>query len=378
MLLGSTLLVLLVLGIWLSFALWQANPHASPAGNPMLPTPTRPAKNLTPAPGAIVEAPLERLTPIPDNLGIGRIRWLPLAPSEFAGIAWLETGLVVGSIPSTAPLTEQFRRLGQLQPDQRSLAPLAVTTPQDAACDLHSDYFQPQRLADGRLSYLLECSDPKDQAQNIRRGTRGHQYLMAFDPHSGQTALLYHEQLPVSLPPVVSGGGYSWNSVLQQGVLSDGAGHVFTVTPDHVAPMQLAMEIVYQIALSPDGKQLAFFGQPDPKTAAPNTTNLYVMDRNGANLRLVMSNVYEPMGLVWSPNSQWLIGLALGPSRTTIKSTWLINVATGEQQLLAGGYITYAAWSPDGKQVAVIQWVNEESMNKQRKIGIIDMQGIIK
>ena len=103
-------------------------------------------------------------------------------------------------------------------------------------------------------------------------------------------------------------------------------------------------------AWSPDGTEIAFaayVGEPDE--SGQQEDDLFVMDSDGNNLRLLASRPGVDMAPVWSPDGKHVAwwGVEPGEQDTLL---FMVNVDSGEVTALGKG--AYPAWSPDGKHIA--------------------------
>ncbi|MBX3084881.1 MAG: PD40 domain-containing protein [Anaerolineae bacterium] len=111
----------------------------------------------------------------------------------------------------------------------------------------------------------------------------------------------------------------------------------------------------YYPMLSPDGKKIAFLGE-HPRS---RIQNVYVMNTDGTNLRLLLTGRprYKPLGQVaWSPDSSEVFyGGADGNRRTAGFFRVKLGSDMPEQVPLEGFTSFYSTWitaSPDGSRVA--------------------------
>lgn len=99
--------------------------------------------------------------------------------------------------------------------------------------------------------------------------------------------------------------------------------------------------------VSPDGKIIAFFHQGEGRTSKPE---LMLAPANGsAPVSRLATGWREQTSFAWSPDSASIaavLGPELGPKRLV-----LIDVVTGAQRTIAGGFFSGVSFSPDGGQI---------------------------
>jgi Tol biopolymer transport system component len=121
---------------------------------------------------------------------------------------------------------------------------------------------------------------------------------------------------------------------------------VLTVRPDGSGLRLLARETggVFSLALSPDGKRIAFLG---------NSRDLYLMNTDGKHRRRLAGTFGGRLS--WSPDSSRLAFEIRGEA-----PNWgdigVVDVSSGKRENLTHrpGYDSGPAWSPDGRKIAFL------------------------
>ncbi len=113
-----------------------------------------------------------------------------------------------------------------------------------------------------------------------------------------------------------------------------------------------------QPAFSPNGEQIAFRSEREPK-------GIYVMGASGENLRRVAEFGYQPS---WSPNGKEVVVSTFGLAAPNVRvgldnGLWIINVETGVKREILREDATFPAWSPHGQRVAY--WFYPESVSRR-------------
>jgi serine/threonine protein kinase len=100
-------------------------------------------------------------------------------------------------------------------------------------------------------------------------------------------------------------------------------------------------------AFSPDGRQIAFVSLRD------NSPGLFVMDRDGGNVRRILNGAFDPS---WTPDGREIVYSTESgqdpDGREAPSELWTVNVATGQTRRLTGTDAVDPNVSPDGRFVA--------------------------
>jgi hypothetical protein len=121
-------------------------------------------------------------------------------------------------------------------------------------------------------------------------------------------------------------------------------------------------------AWSPDGSRIAFVAVASASDGAPEgNPTLHVADfATGANRRLSGLDVGHIRHVVWSPDDSALLVVGGDPLPRIVSlnplvhpqptSLYLVPTDGSGAREIASGYYVAAAWSPDGKQIAAIEY----------------------
>jgi serine/threonine protein kinase/dipeptidyl aminopeptidase/acylaminoacyl peptidase len=120
----------------------------------------------------------------------------------------------------------------------------------------------------------------------------------------------------------------------------DGSGPVVDLNRGSGAPVDAP-------AFSPDGRQIAFVSSRD------NSPGLFVMDRDGGNIRRILNGAFDPS---WTPDGREIVYSTESgqdpDGREAPSELWMVDVGTGQTRRLAGTDAIDPNVSPDGRFVA--------------------------
>jgi dipeptidyl aminopeptidase/acylaminoacyl peptidase len=139
------------------------------------------------------------------------------------------------------------------------------------------------------------------------------------------------------------------------------------LTPEQV----VSMRVVGSVALSPDGRQVAYT-VTTPRDSAeergPSYSELYITSTTAAQPRAVVQQPRSAAAPQWSPDGGTLAFAATLPARPG-RQVYSVPAAGGEPTPLTAsprGVIAYA-WSPDGRSVAYTEMVAEPTGAAERR-----------
>ena len=142
------------------------------------------------------------------------------------------------------------------------------------------------------------------------------------------------------------------------GVASDPATRgLYLVDADSAAIHPVLLDYTFgSVSFSPDGQRLVFdsrAGDALPKGAVP--THLWIINRDGSGLHEVATGTMYPEAPSWSPDGRSIAYYGQPVNANADISLYLLDVETGSSRFL--GYVDQGRgkleWSPDGRQIAV-------------------------
>ncbi len=141
---------------------------------------------------------------------------------------------------------------------------------------------------------------------------------------------------------------------------------------------------------SPDGETIAFTGTKERPTERTSVLtglvslgnrlfypwNIYSMDAQGANVKIVLSDVIGANALNWSPNGEWLSFRGEWKNKSGI---WMINEES-KRVIRIWPRETAYDWSPSGHELILIDYLTEiDSLGREFEYGfpvIVDLTTI--
>jgi hypothetical protein len=295
------------------------------------------------------------------------ILWYP----ENRFLVFQYDGLYNGSVEYTLPDRAEWTEL-PLQKDGR--------------CSF-SRYYVNSILPDGRLGLIHHCYGRWPENDQLHRN--GY-YLAAYDWESGLLEQVVEKPLSNRRTP----GYYSWNPDMTRGIqqVNGNRGTLWWITPegtkpltvtlkdgsrswvlaDNVAIMESTDDEIYfneydvgtarSPAWSSDGQKIAFLASLDAYGRSGlarilSEYKLYLMDPQTLEPQAVLEGIYEPGGLFWSPDSEWV---AFSAGLDSFQTRYLILFSPSQKRMyLVPGNFGSLAWSPTGTEIAAIHCLAE-------------------
>ncbi len=276
--------------------------------------------------------------------------------ARYTHVAWVGDDVIFEYAEQYYPRLGEGR-LWQMRSDGTEMEQLQL--PNYPTCK-KSDFVSPQRMQDGRLGYGVLCID------NGKIKT----YMMAYDFKTGHGTPLTSYPLPVDVRYV---GRDSWNPGATLGIVGSKVGNsvdsqMWWLGQGLWSPVRLDVDVAMNPIWSPNGKMIAFTGivKQGEESAWQSVQEIFLMDRNGSNVRSLAKGFKYPIDWAWSPDNRWLaLSATFNEQSTETDGIWLIEVATGRHQLVAKGYYPSLDWSGSGRKI-VLQGpppINEQNLD---------------
>ena len=244
-----------------------------------------------------------------------------------------------------------------------------IIFPQDPKCASGTAYSVYETLPDGRLQLWKFCGTE----------TKSLTYLVAYEWQTGEM-----QELAGPLP--LGSSQVSWNPDQTRGIVyldskfssqtlywiwRDGFGPLDLVItdqdkswnlknffPDFPDSETLRSGNTGRAVWSPDGYTIAFFASPDAigKTEFDRfyaEYNLYLMDADQLEPKAVLSSIYFPFIIKWSPDSKY-IALIGQYGLLKQEGIWLYTVESNSIQNIAKGNFQDILWNADNKSLIAI------------------------
>lgn len=230
------------------------------------------------------------------------------------------------------------------------------------------------RLPNMNLGFTYTCLSSK--------GVSGSLYEWDHEENSLQ---LLH-QYPIPFNP----GAFAFSPNMKELIQGDAEGfglneNLFQVSQDGDLQQLLSnFQRVREPSWSPDGTTVAFAGtEIYPGGDSSNFTqwgqieglldypwDIYLMDAEGNNIRIIFSGVHSPTRLRWLPDGQHLTFTGIIKGNEGI---WLLNIEDSQLIQIWDEQTVYD-FSPDGKQVIILDEEKLEGSDTQTHLVIVDLR----
>jgi dipeptidyl aminopeptidase/acylaminoacyl peptidase len=123
-----------------------------------------------------------------------------------------------------------------------------------------------------------------------------------------------------------------------------------------------ATKTIREIALSPDGKRLAWVGPASATDPRPPAIIVTALGNLAAAVRITIGRDAGERDLAWAPDGNRLAFVATGPDGEP--GLYVVPAAGGAARRIGGirGLVAHPEWSPDGRRIA---FLNTENATKQ-------------
>jgi len=282
---------------------------------------------------------------------------LGLVPGIYRDVAWLDSDRIAFLYASGPDVERHDYQLAIYTPNEG----LQTLTFQKPAMCIRGRIALLERLPNGKLGFIYTCS--------VYHGnvTGEISSLYTWDDQSNSFQEL--QQYPENF----SGGSYAFapdmTELLQDTWTGPGANQLYRVNQDgQMERLFPDFQSAISPSWSPDGQTIAFVGLKthlgtveslnDVTELVHYPNNIYLVDGDGKNLHSILSGIVMGGGTEWSPLGKLL---SFGGQYQGIDGLWIFNTLS-LQVTRIWSYPPATDWSPDGKQMVVIQTVNQNGV----------------
>lgn len=206
----------------------------------------------------------------------------------------------------------------------------------DEICLMDADGSRRRQLTDfGSTSFYASLSSDGDQIYFSSRKDGGYE-IYSMNP-SGRGVRRLTFNIGALYAPELSPDG-------DRIIFTNNGNGIWIMRADGNNPHAITFRDDIDPTWSPDGERIAF------ASSRTGTRQLYVMDKNGANIEQLTDLSNMGGRSTWSPNGQF-IAFYRGP--TGDRDIYIVNVSSKEiMRLTNGGDNLGPSWSPDGEWIA--------------------------
>ena len=299
-----------------------------------------------------------------DATNVATVQQLNVPEAEYRDVAWLDEDTIafVYRLPEFGDQAGDFRMAAY---SLRTHDWQDISRPELPDNCYHAPAMVKylNRLPNGNLGYTLQCIDDYGISGTLyewdREANIFHQ-LQSYDP-------------PFAIGP------YAFASDMSQLIQEErvGAGmnnELYRVNQDgDITRIFANYERVANPGWAPNGELIAFSGTEvypkrtdDPKTWGQMEDlllypwDLHLMNADGSDVRILLSEAGRPYQLKWSPDSQFL---AYAGDSQNSKGIWILDIDS-LKLVRVWPENTFYDWSPDGTQMVVIAQEQEGNMTR--------------
>ena len=235
--------------------------------------------------------------------------------------------------------------------------------PDDCSRTLIMDVGNIHRLPDGNLGFIFSCT--------LEESSLTQKVLYVWDKNTNSLETLY--EYPLYFDATRFTFSPDMTQFLQATDLFT-SGELYRVELDGQMEQILPnFQRINQPRWSSDGQLIAFmgtetypYGNPDDFRTFEEFRGLlfypwdiYLMNADGSNMRLILSGIEEVWDLQWLPGSYSL--LSFSGHYQDIPGVWLLDIETN-QVIRLWPYRTGFSWSPEGNRLIVFDSVEENGV----------------
>ena len=295
---------------------------------------------------------------------------IPSPSGSYGYLAWIDDWIV---LEYEEELQDVYSgRIWRLRPDGSQFEMLDIPAHSSCESDWIKGVYVPSLLPDGRIGYISRCRPQDDILGKM-------QFAIAYNTDSEEVEpLLEYSVAEFS----IGTGGLVWNPKMTRGIMGDGHRYIEEqlqwFTSGGKEPLDVGLVQAYGAAWSPDGETIAFIGSE--KQGSPRALGdyeLYLMNKEGKQIRPIVEGFKASGGVSWSPDGRWLVFPAIfGEQEGDDQGLWLINPESGKLRMIAEGGFSVPAWSPDGQRMVVVEFLGPASEREHRLV-ILDLGSIL-
>lgn len=305
-----------------------------------------------------------------DAVNVVTAQRLNVPEAEYRDVAWLDkdTQAFVYRLPEFGDRSGDFR-IATYNANDHSWQDIPIPLKPEQCAHAPAIVKHVSRLPNSNLGYIYPCLGD--------HGISG--ILYEWDRSTNIVQQVHH------YPPPFRANSYTFSPDMSQLIQETGAGFsnaLYRVNQSsELTQIFSDYQRVAEPSWSPTGKMIAFIGTEiypkqtnDPKTWGQIEDlflypwDLYLMDANGNNVRILVPQAGRLYQLEWSPDGNFL---AFSRDTQHIEGIWILNIDSLELVRVWPDN-TFYDWSPDGTKMIIIAEDEEGNVAKTYPV-IIDV-----